>query len=181
MSQIKIKTLGLVYVDESTAKQIDAMMSNEETRKQNPFLRTKKWSGYLSEVQGILHENEGKNLSGDKVQKGIEEYNAWRKKFLAQTLESKGKDVQIFTLLYQAIVCKFTEKPSQELIDEAIQVQTDFFKQNKLRCFCDLHLLTEVLKKYKQNSKLVGICSSAIFRILERQVVEDMVCAKYNH
>ena len=180
MSQLKIKVLGLVYVDETTAKTIDKMMSDDTTRKNNPYVRTKKWSGYLSEISGILHESGSIGGKQNTVENLIEEYNKWRKQNLAISPEIRGKNLQMFCLLYGAMTGKFNEKPRQELQDNAIEVQTKFFKENKYRCNCDLYLLTEILKEYKVN-KLVGIYSGAVFRILERQVYEDMRCAKYQH
>lgn len=180
MSQLKIKGVSeRVYVEESQAKMIDDILSNPEKRKQNPYLKVGKWSGFVSDITGVFHDNEKKNYN-EKTDKMNEDYNAWRKRFQSLSLEERSKDVQLFTFLFLAYNNSYDKKPNIEMLEKVKEIQYSFFKSNPLRCFCDLSLFITLLGHIQKN-KVISPYSKALFNIIERQVAEDMTCARYNH
>lgn len=180
MSQVKIKVIGLVNVDEKTAKQIDSMLGNSETKKENPYIRTKKWSGYLSEITGVLHDPDPV-LDNKQSSKQEDEYKQFRKNFLSKSAEDKGKNTKMFNLYYCAVLDNFEPefKPSEEIVEKVIQIQTVYFFENPYRCFCDPSLWKGLL--ISPMHKKISIWSKFVFTMIENQVNVDARYAKYKN
>jgi len=178
MSNLKIKGIGLIYVDEATGRKIENMQADEATKKLNPYIRTKKWSGFLNEIGGVLHEEE-KTYNDKKTQDGIEEYNKWRKSFLSKPASERAKDVQMAEFMYIAATDNYQARFTPEMKDQIVKIQEKFFLENPYRCFCDAYLINEIIKpvKTKMASKIFG----GLLRVVENQILTDMQCARYKH
>lgn len=180
MSKIKIKSIGLIDIDEKSAKEVDKMLGDKDTRKENPYIRTKKWSGYLSEITGVIHDPDQVHTETDN-NKQEKEYQEFRKQFLALSPEDKGKNVKMFNLYYCAVLDNFEPefKPSNDLLEKVMQIQTVYFFENPYRCFCDPSLWRTLFITPK--NKKISIWSKFTFMMIENQVNVDARYAKYKN
>lgn len=178
MSQIKIKAIGLINVDDKTAREIDRMKADKTIKGTDQYIRTKKWCGYLSEIAGVIIDPDPvvDNKSGEKQEKSYKEF---RDSFLKRSNEVKGQDTKMFELYYCAVNDKFGVdfKPDNEVLEKVIKVQTDFFTKNPTRCFCDPALFKPFVTF--SESRWISAWSKLVFNMIENQIYTDVRYAKY--
>ena len=178
MTQLKIKGVGLISVDEITAKEVEEMLSDPNLKEKNIYIKTKKWSGYLSEITGVIRDSEPifDNKTGKEQEKSYKEF---RDSFLKRSNEEKGKDTKMFELYYCAVNDKFgiDFKPDNEVLEKVIKVQTDFFTKNPTRCFCDPALFKPFVTF--SESRCISAWSKLVFNMIENQIYTDVRYAKY--
>lgn len=115
-------------------------------------------------------KQDGKNI----IQKYDDEYKAYRHQKLSLTAEQRGNNLSMFELFWWGATGK--KEIPQEVADNVIKIQTDFFQENPKRIYCSPILFKDLIPAKKE----LSIWQKGAFDVVERCVATDMRYAHFN-
>jgi len=127
----------------------------------------------MKKAERLEQERIAKDKEYGKKQKhtdGLDrEYRIYRQQINSMTPEQKAERLEIFNLLYWGLTNKH-EIP-EDIKKQAIEIQTNFFKENQKRIYCSPYLFKELFTEFQ--------IFNPVFVMIERAVLEDIRSAKY--
>lgn len=171
-AKIKVAGLGFVVCDEGVAEQIKKDMeakSLPEIVMVNDNLSVKR-----QHIQAVFIDKDPV-VKNDVVERSDAEYHEWRKMKLRQGPEERAKDLSIFNMMFWCFSGK--KDAPEEAKAKAVEIQTNFFKENSGRVFVDPLLLKDLMGEIAEDGR-AGVFVDGGMRYIERCVAEDMFCAR---
>ena len=111
----------------------------------------------------------------EEMRLSVEEEKRERAKVLKLSPEVRAQRLEFFRFMYRSALGP-KEEPSNEKLDQARRIQSDFFKANPRRTVCDPRLFKSIIGN--PGGIMLNAWQSAGFRIVEAVASRDMYLSK---
>ena len=168
MSLIKLKGKGEIEVSAEDALKVKRIF-DDGFQDDDTFIQTEYWSGTKGAIKYVVIDPERQLDDGLALVRAVDDgYRAYRTDKLLIPPEERAKNLSLFSLLYWGFTGKMTA--TKELMDEAVEIQKQFFQENPKRICCSPILFKPIIR----GNNDITVFGQAALDIVERQVNTDM-------